>query len=68
MKLLITQSTRTSHHFLSLRSKYSPQHPVLKCLHPPPHTHTHTVCSSLSVREQFQTHKKQQVKVIRIVN
>jgi len=25
------QSSPASHHFLSLRSKYSPQHPVLKC-------------------------------------
>jgi hypothetical protein len=30
MKLLIMQSSSASHHFLPLRSKYSPQHPVLK--------------------------------------
>jgi len=30
MKLLITQSSPISRHFLPLRSKYSPQHPVLK--------------------------------------
>jgi hypothetical protein len=30
MKLLIMQSSLTSHHFISLRSKYSPEHSVLK--------------------------------------
>jgi hypothetical protein len=30
MKLLIMQFSPTSCHFISLRSKYSPQHPVLK--------------------------------------
>jgi len=30
MKLLIMQSSPTSRHSLLLRSKYSPQHPVLK--------------------------------------
>jgi hypothetical protein len=30
MKLLIVQFSPTSRHFISLRSKYSPQHPVLK--------------------------------------
>jgi hypothetical protein len=30
MKLLIMQSSPASCHFLSLKSKYSPQHPVLK--------------------------------------
>jgi hypothetical protein len=30
MKLLIMQFSQTSCHFISLRSKYSPQHPVLK--------------------------------------
>jgi hypothetical protein len=30
MKLLIMQFSRTSIHFISLRSKYSPQYPVLK--------------------------------------
>jgi hypothetical protein len=30
MKLLIMQSSSASCHFLPLRSKYSPQHPVLK--------------------------------------
>jgi len=34
MKLLISQSSQTSLHFLPLRSKYSPQHPVLKQPHP----------------------------------
>jgi hypothetical protein len=30
MKLLIMQFSPTSYHFIPLRSKYSPQHPVLK--------------------------------------
>jgi hypothetical protein len=30
MKLPIMQFCPTSHHLISLRSKYSPQHPVLK--------------------------------------
>jgi hypothetical protein len=30
MKLLIMQFPPISRHFVSLRSKYSPQHPVLK--------------------------------------
>jgi hypothetical protein len=30
MKLLIMQFSPPSRHFISLRSKYSPQHPVLK--------------------------------------
>jgi hypothetical protein len=30
MKLLIMQFSPTSHHFIPLRSKYCPQHPVLK--------------------------------------
>jgi hypothetical protein len=33
MKLLIMQFSPTSRHFISLRSKYSSQHPVLE--HPP---------------------------------
>jgi hypothetical protein len=37
------ESSPASHHFLPLRSKHSPQHPVLKYLH---------LCSSLSVRDQ----------------
>jgi hypothetical protein len=30
MKLLLMQFSPASHHFLPLRSKYSPQHSVLK--------------------------------------
>jgi hypothetical protein len=30
MKLFVTQFSLSSYHFISLRSKYSPQHPVLK--------------------------------------
>jgi hypothetical protein len=33
MKLLILQFSPTSSHFIPLRSKYSPQHPVLHHLH-----------------------------------
>jgi len=51
IKLLIMQSSPAFHHVLPLRSKYYPQHPVLKHL------------SSLSVREtKFHTHTKQQIK------
>jgi hypothetical protein len=32
-KLLIMQFSQTSNHFIWLRSKYSPQHPVLRHLH-----------------------------------
>jgi hypothetical protein len=39
MKLLIMQFSPLSRHFIPLRSKYSPQHPVL--------------CSSLNVRDQI---------------
>jgi hypothetical protein len=37
------QSSPSSHHFLPLKSKYSPQHPVLK----------HNLCSFLSVKDQL---------------
>jgi hypothetical protein len=42
MNLLTMQFPPTSHHFISLRSKYSPQHPVLK----------HSLYSFLNVRDQ----------------
>jgi hypothetical protein len=41
------QFSPISRHFISLQSKHSPQHPVLK--HP-------QLCSSLNVRDQFHTH------------
>jgi hypothetical protein len=43
MKLLTMQYSPTSHHFLPLRSKYSPQHPF---------SNTLNICSSLSVRDK----------------
>jgi hypothetical protein len=43
MKLLTTQFSPPSCYFISLRSKYSPQHPVLK--------HPQSICSSLNVRD-----------------
>jgi len=49
MKLLIMQSSPASCHFLLLRSKYSPQHPVLK---KPPSV---LCCSSRSVRDQVSS-------------
>jgi len=55
MKLLIMQSSPTSHHFLPLTSKYSPQHPVLK------HSHLY---SSLSVRDQLSHAYKTSDKII----
>jgi hypothetical protein len=44
MKLLIIQCPLASCHFLLLRNKYSPQHPVQK--------NTLNICSSLNVRNQ----------------
>jgi hypothetical protein len=32
MKLLVMQFSPASYYFIPLLSKYSPQHPVLKCL------------------------------------
>jgi hypothetical protein len=43
MKLLLMQFPSTSGHFISLRSKYSPQHPFWNTL---------SLCSSLNVRDQ----------------
>jgi hypothetical protein len=43
MKFLVMQLPPISCHFNSLRSKYSPQHPVLQHL---------SLCSSLNVRDQ----------------
>jgi hypothetical protein len=43
MKPLIMQFSLTSRHFIPPRTKYYPQHPVLK--------HPH-LCSSLNVRDQ----------------
>jgi hypothetical protein len=42
MKVLIMQFSPASCHFISLRSKYSPQRP----------SNTFSACSSLNVREQ----------------
>jgi hypothetical protein len=33
MKLLIMQFSPSSYHFIAIRAKHSPQHPVLKCRH-----------------------------------
>jgi hypothetical protein len=41
MKLLITQSSPASHHFIPLESKYSVQHSIQNTL---------SLCSSFSVR------------------
>jgi hypothetical protein len=50
MELLIMRLSAASHVFIPLRSKYSPEHPVLK---------TVNLCSSLFVRDQVsQTHNK----------
>jgi hypothetical protein len=42
MKLLIMQFSPTSYHFISLWTKYSPQHPVLKPLLSETKFRTHT--------------------------
>jgi hypothetical protein len=55
MKLLIMQSSPASRHFLPLRSKYSPQHPVLK---------QPQLCSSFSVIDQVQHEYKKQVNTV----
>jgi hypothetical protein len=47
MKLLIMQFSPTSGHFISLRSRYSPQHPVLK--------HRQYMFLSLRQRPSFTT-------------
>jgi hypothetical protein len=52
MKLLIRQFSRTSYHFIPLRSKYSPQHPVLKYF------------QSLNVRNQVSHSYKTKGKII----
>jgi hypothetical protein len=55
MKLLIMQSYPVSRHFLPLRSKYSPQPPVLK--------HSQSMFILYCVRTNFHTHTKQHVKL-----
>jgi hypothetical protein len=50
MKLLIMQSSPVSCHFLPLRYKYSPQHPVFK--------HPQSIVLDLGTR--FRTHTTQQ--------
>jgi hypothetical protein len=52
MQLLIMQFSPTSCHFIPLRSKYSPKHPVLN------------LCSSLNVRDQFSHPYKTTGKII----
>jgi len=52
--LFIMQSSPASRHFLPHRSKYSPQHPVLK----------HNLCSSHSVRDQVSHPYKTVGKII----
>jgi hypothetical protein len=46
MKLLITEFSPTSYDFIPLRSKYSPQHPVLK----PPQSMFFPWCQRLTAR------------------
>jgi hypothetical protein len=51
MKLPIMQFSPSLHYFIPLRSKYSPQHPVLK--------HPHSVCAlPLMLETKFHTHTK----------
>jgi hypothetical protein len=55
MKLLIMQFYPASCHFILLRSKYSPQHPVLK--------HTQSAFFPLRERHKLHIHTKQQAKL-----
>jgi hypothetical protein len=55
MKLLIMKFSPISRHFMSLRTKYSPQHPVLK--HP-------SLLSSLNVRNQVSHPYRTMGKII----
>jgi hypothetical protein len=49
MKLLVMQFPPISHHFISLLSRYSPQHPVLK--------RPQSVCvPPLMLETKFRTH------------
>jgi hypothetical protein len=58
MKLFIMQSSPTSCHFISLRPKYSPQHPDLMF------SNTLTLCSSLNVRDQVSQPYRTTGKII----
>jgi hypothetical protein len=49
MKLLIMQFSPTSYHFIPLRSKYSPQHPV-----PPLMSETNYVCEVYHYSDIFK--------------
>jgi hypothetical protein len=55
MKLVIMQFSPASHHFISLWSKYTPQHPVLEHF---------SLCSSLSVRDQVSHRYRTTGKII----
>jgi hypothetical protein len=56
MKLLITRFSPSSCHFIPLRSKYSPQHPVLK--------HHRSMFLYVNAREQVSRPYKTKGKII----
>jgi hypothetical protein len=55
VKLLIMQFSGTSYPLIPLRSKYSPQHPVINTL---------SLCSSLNERKELLTRTERKIKVI----
>jgi hypothetical protein len=67
MKILTVQFSSTFYHFSPLRSKYSPQHPILKHLQSRPYflILSHHYCSWFYV---FPLYKRKKGKVVPVLN